>query len=792
MKKYFAIIVALLSVCMAYAANDLRAFPTKVLVVLAEFSDVSFDVANTKAAYDDFFNSSSYDYNGATGSVQKYFKDQSYGKFVPQFDVVGPVTLSDKRLNYGANDEYGDDVAAEAMITQACELAHAQGTNFAPYDVNGDGFVDAVVIVYAGQGETDKQPDYVYPMAGVMEDDVILDNKFISLYACVPELNEKQKRAGIGETVYQFSHILGLPTLSDTEGGDEKTLGDWDVMDHGCYNNGGNTPAAYSAYERFYLGWVEPILLNEPMNVRLGNLNTSGECAIVTRTGQSNMLGDNPDPREFFILENRQQTGWDKYLPGHGMLITKIDYVKSRWAGDEVNILIKGKPSLLVDLIEADGKEPKYKADNLTNGYFGKQGDAFPSGATGKTMFSNKWDVASVSEKSGIITFLFNGGVETGCTVTFYAGGNGTAAKTDETETAPFAGVTLPNVTPKTGYTFLGWATRKNSTNPDAGQPGDKFYPMSDCSVFAVMKDNTKFWVDYTNVKGVEIGDYFDFNGAYVKTNDIHDIAVSFGKKEGYVIPAAATCVAKVECGGKTLPNAVSFKKDSLFVTIAAEDIVSDIYITIQNSRYQDENGCLDYEHVFTKACGIGGNDLSGYEWQVKTGNPEAEITFENNAVKFGSGSKPSKGVSFYTTETAGCGVKKVEVEAFMASNGDAMLDVYLVGNFMGNSEELTTTSTTYTYELEEPQSGSLMIAFTNSAKAIYVKRIAVFYEYLDPEKQDDPIIPDPGTDPQAVEHITVGGDAVVYDLQGRRVLPTQPGFYIIYDGQNVSKVIMR
>ncbi len=732
MKKLLAILCALWT-CMAFAASDLRVFPTKVLVVLAEYNDVSFDAANTKAAFTDFFNGSDYKYNGATGSVQKYFSDQSYGKFVPQFDVVGPVKLSQKRANYGGNDAYGDDYAAEYMVEEACELAHAQGVNFAQYDVNGDGYVDAVIVVYAGQGETDKQPDYVYPMTGLLEDDVVLDNKIVSLCAYVPELNENKKRAGIGETVYQFSHILGLPTLSDTEGGDEKTLGDWDVMDHGCYNNGGNTPAAYSAYERFYLGWVEPILLNEPMNVRLGNLNTTGECGIVTRNGQTNLLGDNPDPREFYILENRQQTGWDEYLPGHGMLLTKIDYVRSRWEGDEVNVMIKGKPSLLVDIIEADGKEPKYNAENLTNGYLGKLGDAFPSGATAKTMFSNKWEFSSVSEKSGAITFLFNGGVSTGCTVTFYAGSNGTAAKAEETESAPFAGVTLPTVTPKSGYTFLGWATRKNSTTPDAGQPGYKFYPMSDCSVFAVMKDNTRFWVDYSNVKGVEIGDYFDFNGAYVEVSDIHDIAVSFGKKEGYMVPEAATCVVKVECGGKTLPNAVSFKNDSLYVSIAAEEIVSDIYITIQNSRFQDESGCQDYEHVFTKACGIGANDLSGYEWLVKTGNTEAEITFENNAVKFGSGSKPSKGVSFYTTETAGCGVKKVEVEAFMASGGDAMLDVYLAGNFMGNSEDLTTTATTYTYTLDEPQEGSVMIAFTNSAKAIYVKRIAIYYEYFTP-----------------------------------------------------------
>lgn len=827
MKRILNIVMSLLVAGQVFAAATDNAFPTKVLVVLAQYSDVKFQDGNDVAAFTNFFNGANYSDGGATGSVQKYFSDQSYGKFVPQFEVVGPVTLAGTRASYGANDEYGDDVAADYMVAEACELAHAQGVNFAPYDVNGDGYVDAVIVVYAGPGETEKWPDYVYPQTSVLYDDLVIDNKIVSLYSCVPELKENKKRAGIGEMVYQFSHILGLPTLSDTDGGDEKTLGDWDVMDHGCYNNDGNTPAAYSAYERFYLGWVEPILLNEPMNVRLEDLNKAGACAIVTRSGQTNLLGNNPDPREFYILENRQQSGWDKYLPGHGLLLTKIDYVRSRWEGDEVNVLIKGKPSLLVDIVEADGKAPKYKASNPNNGYLGKPGDAYPTGATSKTMFSEKWWFDNVSEKGSVVTFLFNGGVEEGgCAVRFYVpSGTGKAAKSNATEEAPFAGVTLPSVTPNSGYEFLGWATRTNSKNPDAGQPGDKFYPMSDCSVYAVMKDNTRFWVEY-DIKGVEIGDYFDFNGAYIKTNDIHDIAVSFGKKEGYSIPSATTCYVKVECGGKKLKDVAAFKNDSVFVSIPASELTGDVIITITNTRYQDaESGCADYEHVFADKCGIGTNDLGVYEWRVSMTNIEADTDFESaRGAKFGSGTKAPKGVSFYTMETAGCGIKKVEVEASMGSGGDALLDVYVAGNFIGNTEELTQTSTTYTYQLDKPYSGSLEIAFTNTKGAIYIKRIAVFYDYLDPAQMED-IIPepgideddDPGEDPeqpedpddpedpedpddpddpddpeQGIENIIANPDVTVRDIQGRIVEPTQPGLYIVSNGEKVYKVVIK
>ncbi len=732
MKKILTIISAVVLAVSCFATN---ALPSKVPVILVQFSDVQFASGNDKTAFNDFFNGDNYTYNGGTGSVKKYFSDQSYGQFVPKYDIIGPLTLSNKRSFYGGNDEYGDDMRAEGMVTEACQLADKAGANFAQYDLNSDGYVDAVVLVFAGEGESATRPEYVYPMAGYLDEAILLDNKYIETYAYVPELNEKQKRAGIGEFVYQFSHILGLPTLSDTEGGDEKTLGDWDVMDHGCYNNGGNTPAAYSAYERFYLGWVEPILLNEAANVRLSDLNYNGDCAIITRSGQTNLLGNNPDPREFFILENRQQNGWDKYLPGHGMIITKIEYVRSRWEGDEVNVTIKGKPSLLVDLIEADGSAPKYKADNPNNGYLGKQGDTYPSGATSKTFFSEKWYIDDVKEANNAITFAFQGGVTSGCTVSFYAGDHGTAAKTSEKESKAFAGVTLPSVTPKSGYTFLGWASRKSSMTPDAGQAGDKFYPMSDCSVFALYRNDKRIDINYSAYKGV---DWVSGATEYADRGKAFEIV--YKAAEGYQVPAPATCLVKVVCSAKELNN-YSFENDQLVIRFTAEQATDNVSLTIINSRYQDpETGCASYDFAFFKSCLSGAQDLNGYEWQVRFGNPETYTGYSKSlGAQFGSGSKPSEGLSFFTTETTGCGVKRVEVECSMASGGDAMLDVYLAGDFIGNTEELTETTTTYTYELEEPQSGSVEIAFTNSQKAIYVKRIAIYYEYIDPVAPIDP-----------------------------------------------------
>ena len=709
--------------------------PPHVVVIMAQYTDVKFSTNSTSSSFSEFFNATNYTFEGATGSVQQYFKDQSYGQYVPVFDVVGPVTLSNNQKYYGSNDDYNNDLAADEMVAEACNLAEDLA-DFSLYDSDGDGQLDAVVVLFAGCGEVYgvSDEDAVWPYSGDLETSeeidysVKLDGKTVSFFCAVPELETGTRRAGIGTFVHEFAHILGLPNLCVTDGGLQKTLGDWDVMDHGSYNNNSRTPAGMSAYEKFYLGWVEPILLDAPMNVRLRDFATTGDCAIITASGQSNLNGLSPDPREFYILENRQQIGWDKYLPGHGLMLTKIDYVKNKWEADEVNN-VERHPC--VDLIEADGSAPKYKADNLTNGYFGKPKDLFPAGATEYSMFSNKMYFSSVTEQGEVITFDFLGGVDK-CEVAFYVGAGGSCSTTSITETKKGAGVTLPAVTAQSGFTFLGWSTRKNSNIPDAGQPGEKYYPMSNCTLYAVMQDNTRVWF-YYDIKGVTIGDYIDFNGAYLKTNELRDIAVTFGQKNGYAVPTADQCKVQVVSGGKQLPNAVRFETDSIRIAISAADITGDVYITIINVREQTEEGCVDYSHTFTQKCYAGSaQDLNGYDWTVTIANDNTTDYDKSKGAVFGSGTYPARLVKLYTEETMGCGVAEVRVTA--SANGDGILSVYVAGNEIGY-EELTSTSETYIFPVEQPVSGAVEIRLTNTNKAMYIKQIEIYFEKInDPD----------------------------------------------------------
>ncbi|MBR1878066.1 MAG: M6 family metalloprotease domain-containing protein [Paludibacteraceae bacterium] len=346
----------------------------------------------------------------SSGSARKYFQDQSYGQYNPVFDVVGPVTLKNNASYYGENNAQGNDKRAGQMINEACQLADTEfDVDFTLYDNDGDGYVDFVYIIYAGYGEADGGGDStIWPHQSYTYYQV--DNKYVSRYACGNELNNFSKKYdGIGTFCHEFSHVLGLPDLYIVGDGTHKTLGQWDIMDYGPYNNDGNTPPAYSAYERFYMGWLTPRALTAAETVELSPINENGGESLILSSRAHNLVGWNPNPTEFYLLEVRKKEGWDAYIPGSGMLISRIRYSRSKWQNNSVNATAG---SMGVDILEADGSAPAYSDDPETYdaGYFGKAGDAFPAGATEWTAFAGH-EITNIQLLSnGTVLFDYLGG----------------------------------------------------------------------------------------------------------------------------------------------------------------------------------------------------------------------------------------------------------------------------------------------------------------------------------------------------------------------------------------------
>ena len=404
----------------------MAAYPLNIaprgLVILVNFTDVAFETS--KAELDsmligkNYTRDYSYTYRGKTyrvtsnGSARQYFEDASFGQYNLQLDVVGPVTVSKASTYYGGNNSAGNDKYPEVMIKEACELVN-DSVDYSLYDNDNDGYVDFVYVIYAGYGEADGGGDntiwphawHLYSAAGRKCE---VDGKIIDLYACGNEMDNYTKHhTGIGTFCHEFSHVLGLPDLYETTGyGSHKTMGEWSILDYGPYNNDGNTPPAYSAYERFFMGWLTPRLITEPENITLAELNESQEALLISSSDQHNLIGNDPNPTTFYLLENRQQTGWDEYLPGHGLMLTKIQYNYKKWFDNTVNNTAK---SMGVDLIEADGKAPQYDANRPSNGYMGKAKDLFPAGATAYTQITDH-AIEEITEENGVIAFKYKGG----------------------------------------------------------------------------------------------------------------------------------------------------------------------------------------------------------------------------------------------------------------------------------------------------------------------------------------------------------------------------------------------
>ena len=379
----------------------------KSLVILVNFSDKSFVTANPQAAFHNLLNQEGYSANGGTGSARDYFSDASNGAFAPVFDVVGPYTLKNNMAFYGENLSGGDKNPRQ-MIIDACALADANGVDFSQYDTDGDGFIDNIFVYYAGNNEAEGGPDNtIWPHRWALSNtNTKFDDKIVYDYACTSELrsNSGSSMCGIGTFCHEFGHVLGLPDYYATDNATHHTLLSWNIMDSGAYLNAGRTPPTYSAYDRFYLNWLIPIELKTPQLVTIEPLNKSNKAYIITQNGNHNLNGAHPSPTEFFTLENRQQTGWDSYLPGHGLLITRINYSENSWYSNTPN----NNPNAMgVDIIEADGLTSK---TNLA-------GDAFP-GTNNVRSYNptlrygtviNK-PITFIKEENGTINFRFMGG----------------------------------------------------------------------------------------------------------------------------------------------------------------------------------------------------------------------------------------------------------------------------------------------------------------------------------------------------------------------------------------------
>jgi immune inhibitor A len=384
----------------------------RVLTIMAAFQDSTFTVNEPLEAFDQYLNGETQmdlgnknHYNQT--SVQRYFDICSQGQFTPQFDIVGPVTLPREQSYYGKGNDRFYTFCRDAVIS-----VRDQVDDWTVYDNDGDGNIEMVCIIFAGYGENQGGGEETL-WARASRQNIEVDGcPRINFFNCSSELYyplsgtdpegvaKKDYINGNGVFIHEMSHCLGLPDLYQTDGifTINQGMEAWDVMDYGLYNRNGFAPAAYTAWEREAMGWIDIVPVTAPQHLSgLLPLDDGGKAYKFVNTADES-------GNEYIVMECIANRGLNSYAYGSGLLVYHVAY-----PSEEVNMLDRpnntiGRPRVAVvpacgTLLNADlcGSDKEYSKDQWKESMAG-------------TVFPGNTNVASLTSEMNLPNYLFYDG----------------------------------------------------------------------------------------------------------------------------------------------------------------------------------------------------------------------------------------------------------------------------------------------------------------------------------------------------------------------------------------------
>jgi M6 family metalloprotease-like protein len=348
-------------------ALDANAVDTqKILVILVDWADKPYTAGYAAATRDDFDSLLFSDVINPTGSMKEFYYENSYGKYIIDGDVVGWYH------NTFEHWEYVSTFSPADLVVWAVSAADPD-VNFDDYDNDGDGWVEGVIVVHSGTGrEESGNPNEIHShMASVGTKYV--DNVKVGRYTIQPEESRNTtSMSGIGVFCHEWGHILNLPDLYDTDYSSEG-VGRWSLMGSGNYNGGSRVPAHMDPWCKKFLGWLN--LTNVVMPRIAAEIPAIEHNPVAYRLNKNGIFTS-----QYWIVENRHNTGFDSELPGYGLLIYHIDDTQNSNNND-------WHPKVFVE--QADGRYDLQSPGNRGDG-----GDPWPDVARGRD-FHDKTDPGS-------------------------------------------------------------------------------------------------------------------------------------------------------------------------------------------------------------------------------------------------------------------------------------------------------------------------------------------------------------------------------------------------------------
>ncbi len=299
------------------------------LTLIIDFPDEPWSVP--AADFDNYLNLEGYTGYGNNGSVRDYFFDVSggvltYNNWVPPTYMTAP-----QPKTYYEDPDIGYGQRARELTRWALNTLNGQGHDFSQYDSNGDGYIDAVNVFYAGS-PTGGWSVGLWP-----------HSSGITWFADGVE-TYKYQITNIGNSLrlstfcHENGHMIMLwPDLYDY-GGESSGVGRFCLM---CSTGSGTNPVRPSAYLRAEAGWETPVLL-EGLQTDLPASHDDMNIYKVPYPGHNN---------EYYVVECRYQSGRDASIPTSGLAIWHIDEY-----GSNNNEQMTPGLHYLVTLVQADGR----------------------------------------------------------------------------------------------------------------------------------------------------------------------------------------------------------------------------------------------------------------------------------------------------------------------------------------------------------------------------------------------------------------------------------------------------
>jgi immune inhibitor A len=352
----------------------------KLLLITIQFSDQAYSYST--ATFDNMAFTS-----WPTGTMNDYYTAVSYGNLTLSGQVKGWYTAGNTRAYYGNGQKgwgtYPQNAAK--LVEEAVDAAETAGCDFSQYDNDGDGMAESIIIVHSGEGsetslnsnDIQSHVSTITAMGGTARS---YDGVTIDRYACCPELQDASPltHINIGVFCHEYGHILGNPDLYDVSRYCTSTtswgIGAWGLM---CYGGWGGDvtspeyPSHMCAWIKERMGWLTPTVIT--------GTTTGATLSALETNAQAFKLGMDSRETEYFLIEYRDSSGFDRRLPKKGLLIYHVD--DDMWAENDCEnggTCTSYGFNYMVALEQPDGS---FHLDCGTAGNYGDRGDAYPYAA---------------------------------------------------------------------------------------------------------------------------------------------------------------------------------------------------------------------------------------------------------------------------------------------------------------------------------------------------------------------------------------------------------------------------